>query len=164
MQSDGTFSFEDARGKMTLQRLRPGLVLLVSTGHLGAGFCEPLRREMDREFHLAQQQEKPLVFIADCWDLAGIDTKFREWVEFWLKCHRNDICSIVALLRSRLVVMAANLVNLFLGGGLMRLHSDPKEFVLSIERCVPGLKWHRPVPGLQKTPVQGRGQALGGIR
>ena len=155
VQSDGSIRVEDERGKATLLRLRPGVVLLTYTGHVRVEFFEPLRLGMEREFGLAQGPKKPLVIIVDCWELNGIDTKFRERLEFWLKCHRGEIDSVISLVKSKLVVMASNIMSLFLGGGLMISYSEPKEFEMAIERRVPGLGWHRSVAALQ--PVAARG-------
>ncbi|HEX2572782.1 MAG TPA: hypothetical protein VH877_24745 [Polyangia bacterium] len=155
VQSDGSVKVEDERGRATLLRLRPGVVLLTYTGHVRLEFFEPLRQGMEREFGLAQVPKKPLVIIVDCWELQGIDTKFRERLEFWLKCHRGEIASVISLVKSKLVVMASNIMSLFLGGGLMISYSEPREFEMAIERCVPGLGWHRSASSLQ--PVAARG-------
>ncbi|HEX2570942.1 MAG TPA: hypothetical protein VH877_15390 [Polyangia bacterium] len=154
-QNDGSTRFEGDKGKATLQRLRPGTVLLTYAGHLKADFFEPLRQEMDHELQLAQMQKKPLVLIADCWDLQGVDTTFRElWVD-WIKGHREQVSHVVGLLRSKLVVMAANIMSLFIGGSLIKTYSDPREFEMAIARYAPDVGWRRPSAGLGQVAARG---------
>jgi hypothetical protein len=155
IQNDGSTRFEDGKGKATLQRLRPGVVLLTYAGHLKADFFEPLRQEIDHELQLAQTQKKPLILIADCWDLQGVDTTFRElWVD-WIKGHRDQVSHIVGLLQSKLVVMAANIMSLFIGDGLIKTYSDPREFEIAIARCAPDVGWRRAAVGMKQVAARG---------
>ena len=155
VQTDGSIRFEDGKGNATLLRLRPGIVLLTYAGHLKSDFFEPLRQEMDHELKLARMQKKPLLLIADCWDLKGVDTGFRElWAE-WLKGHRDEISHVIGLLQSKLVVMASNIMSLFLGGGLIKTYSDPREFEMAIARDAPEVGWRRPAAGLTRSAARG---------
>ena len=145
LQADGSIRFEDEQGKAVILRVRPSIVLITYIGQLKANFFDPLRLEMEHELELAQMQKKRLVIIADCWELKGVETGFRElWMQ-WIQGHRDHIGGVIGLLQSRLVAMATSIMSIFLGGGLIKTYSDPTEFDRAIERFVPGLGWGRRV-------------------
>ncbi|HEX2572784.1 MAG TPA: hypothetical protein VH877_24755 [Polyangia bacterium] len=145
LQADGSIRFEDEQGKAVLLRVRPGVVLLTYTGHLKADFFTPLRLEMEYEIELAHMQKKALVMIADCWELKGVETGFRELWMHWLESHRGEVGNVLGLIQSRLVAMATSIMSIFLGGGLIKMYSDPAEFDKAVERFAPGLGWGRRV-------------------
>lgn len=141
VQPDGTIRFEDERGVAYLRLLRPGVLLLTYSGHIKVDFFEALVIEYKLEFERARRDKRQLVIIADGWELKGMDTAYREkWVQ-WIKDHRSHVATILALLHSRQVVMAANIMSMLIGRGLIRTYADPKDFEEAIELAVPGLGW-----------------------
>ncbi|HEX2568459.1 MAG TPA: hypothetical protein VH877_02795 [Polyangia bacterium] len=142
VQPDGTIRFEDERGVAFLRMLRPGVPLLTYTGHIKADFYDALVVEYKQELERARRDKRQLVILADGWELKGMDTAYRErWVQ-WIKENRAYVATILALLHSRQVVMAANIMSMLIGRGLIRTYADPKDFEEAIELAVPGLGWH----------------------
>jgi hypothetical protein len=140
-QVDGSIRFDDERGMASIRQLRPGVLLIRYTGHLKVDFFEPLIVEMKREIDRARREKRQVVVIADAWDLQGVDTAYREkWVQ-WLKEHRPHVAAILGLLYSRQAVMAANIMSMLLGRGLIRIYADPRDFEEAVELAVPGLGW-----------------------
>lgn len=141
VQPDGTLRFEDERGVAFLRLLKPGVPLLTYAGHIKVDFFEALVVEYRQEFERARRDKRQLVILADGWELKGMDTAYRErWVQ-WIKEHRSHVATILALLHSRQVVMAANIMSMLIGRGLIRTYADPKDFEEAIEQAVPGLGW-----------------------
>lgn len=141
VQSDGALRFEDERGIAVLRMLKPGVPLLTYSGHIKVDFFEALVIEYNHELERARRDRRQLVVLADGWELKGMDTAYRErWVQ-WIKEHRAHVATIQALLHSRQVVMAANIMSMLIGRGLIRTYADPKDFEEAIEQAVPGLGW-----------------------
>jgi hypothetical protein len=139
--SDGTMRFEDERGVAFLRMLKPGVPLLTYSGHIKVDFYEALVIEYRQELERARRDRRQLVILADGWELKGMDTAYRErWVQ-WIKEHRAHVATILALLHSRQVVMAANIMSMLIGRGLIRTYADPRDFEEAIEQAVPGLGW-----------------------
>lgn len=145
LQADGSIRFEDEQGKATLVRVRSGVVLMTCSGYLKKDFFAPLSQYMSNELQLAGIHKKLLVVIADCWDLKGIDSHFRELWVGWFQSNGDRIATVIGLLRSKLMVMAVNIMQVFLGAGLIRAYTDLAAFESAVEDHVPGLGWGRRV-------------------
>jgi hypothetical protein len=164
--SDGTMRFEDERGVAFLRMLKPGVPLLTYSGHIKVDFYEALVIEYRQELERARRDRRQLVILADGWELKGMDTAYRErWVQ-WIKEHRAHVATILALLHSRQVVMAANIMSMLIGRGLIRTYADPRDFELEERsrihvrqgrRCAPPCRRLTREPG-----SAGRGQPRGG--
>jgi hypothetical protein len=141
-QTDGSIQFHDERGFASIRQLRPGVLLIRYVGHLKVDFFDPLIVEMKQEIERARRDKRQVVVIADGWELKGVDTAYRErWVQ-WIKEHRSHVACILGLLHSRQAVMAANIMSMLIGRGLIKTYADPKDFEEAVEQAVPGLDWH----------------------
>jgi hypothetical protein len=143
-RADGSIVWSSDRGRASIERLRPGVVLITYAGNLGPSFYPPLIIETDKELAAATSGGGKLTIVADCWDLQKAETEFRELWSDWLQRNRGGMEAIVAVLRSKLVVMAANVMSMVLGGGIIKTYSDVEKFEAAVQELVPGLQWKRP--------------------
>jgi hypothetical protein len=138
---DGTTRFCDAHGWAGIRRLAPGVLLIIYSGRLHGGFYLPLIAEADRALGEMLAADRKLSLVADCWELRAVDTAFREqWLD-WLKHNTAHVDVVLGLINSKLIVMAANIMSMLLGNGMIRTYSDIGGFEAAVERQFPGLHW-----------------------
>jgi len=117
--TDGTILVQDARGSARLTRLAPGVLSYVCTGFLSTSFYEPVvalaQREADRG--------GPVVMFVDGWELQAVDTGFREAWTIWFR-RNKQLFQMRLLVRTKLMVMAASLANLFTGLNVVKTYSS----------------------------------------
>jgi hypothetical protein len=130
---------DGTRGAARLSRLAPSVLLFVCSGQLRSPDDQPMIAFADREFKLAGK----LVIAADAWDLASVDTGFREaWTE-WFKLHKQHF-RMELLVRTKLMEMAAGLANLFTGLAVVKTHSKIEDWQQAVRRDVPGFRRSAP--------------------
>jgi len=138
---DGSVSVDGPRGSARLSRLQPGSLLFVCSGALSADFYAPMSKIAQHEVDLQGR----LMMAVDGWELASVDTGFREqWTE-WFQSHKQRF-RMRLLLRTKLMEMAASLANLFTGMTVITTYSSIKAWERGVAEDVRGFR--RPaVPG-----------------
>jgi hypothetical protein len=134
---DGSKLYSDAVGSFSVRRLKAGVVMQVYKGRVSKQFYDEIVGEHDRELASAGR----LRMIADTSELRGVDTGYRDSWTAWLKKNRPLVDPIIMLVNSRLVAMAASVVNLALGGNLLNVYSNRPDFDAAVSAVVPD--WDR---------------------
>jgi hypothetical protein len=132
---DGSTIVESTRGYAQMSRLKPGVLLFVCRGYFPTSFYEPMVAEAQREI----DTHGSLVLVVDGWDLSAIETGYREAWTVWFKKHKRQF-RMTLLVRSKLVLMAASLANLFTGISVIATYSDILAWEIAARRDVPGFK------------------------
>lgn len=117
--ADETVVLTDARGAARLRRLGPGVLFFVCEGYYSVGFYSQMVALAEREVQACGR----LAMLVDGWDLRSVDPAFRESWTAWFKVHRDQI-HMRLLVRSKLMVMAANLANLFSGTTVVKTYAN----------------------------------------
>jgi hypothetical protein len=132
---DRVVTVSDARGSARLERLGPGALLFVCTGYLSAEFYAPMVEPAAREVRATGR----LTMFVDGWELRSVDPAFREaWTE-WFKSHREHF-RMRLLVQSKLMVMAANLANLFSGSTVIKTYANIGLWERDCARDFPGFR------------------------
>jgi hypothetical protein len=133
---DGSVVVDTPRGFAHMVRLKAGVVMFTCRGYFPTSYYEPMvavaQREMDAN--------GSLVLIVDGWDLSSVETGYREAWTVWFKKYRKQF-RMSLLIRSKMMVMAARLANLFTGMSVITIYSDPVVWEAAARRDVPG--FHR---------------------
>ena len=132
---DGTVIVDSARGSARLSRLEPGASLYVCTGTLSADFYEPMVKIAQHEVDLNGR----LLMVVDGWELASVDTGFREQWTLWFKEHKERF-RMRLLVRTKLMEMAASLANLFTGTSVITTYSNVRVWERAVAADVTGFR------------------------
>jgi hypothetical protein len=133
--TDGTIVLEGPRGVARMSRVAPGVLLYVCSGQFSSAYAQPMIAEADREIRWS----KKLVIAADAEALSSVDTGFREaWTE-WIKLHKHEF-RMELFVRTKLMEMAAGLVNLFTGVNVVKTSASVEAWQRSVARDVPGFR------------------------
>jgi hypothetical protein len=131
----GVVSVENTRGTAHMSRLRPGALLYLCAGTLSADFYEPMVKVAQREVDL----NGGLLMVVDGWDLASVDSGFREQWTLWFKAHKEHF-RMRLLVRTKLMEMAASLANLFTGINVITTYSNVGVWERAVALEVPGFR------------------------
>jgi hypothetical protein len=139
--ADGTTIVEGERGVARMSRVTSGVLLYVCTGQFRTSYAQPMIKVAEHEVRMAGK----LLMVTDAWELASVDTGFREaWTE-WFKAHKHHF-RMELLVRTRLMQMAADLANLFTGLAVVKTYSKVPEWERAVAREVPSFRRSAPVP------------------
>jgi hypothetical protein len=131
-------SVKNARGTARMSRLQPGVLFYVCAGTLSVGFYEPMVEMAQNEV----ESDHRLLMVVDGWDLASVDTGFREQWTLWFKEHKDHF-RMRLLVRTKLMEMAASLANVFTGISVITTYSNVAVWERAVALDVPGFR--RPV-------------------
>jgi hypothetical protein len=131
----GTVIVDGVRGSARMSRLRSGALLYVCTGTLSSDFYGPMVKVAQHEVDLS----KKLLMVTDGWDLASVDTGFREQWTLWFKEHKDHF-QMRLLVRTKLMEMAASLANLFTGVSVITTYSNIGVWERAVALDVPGFR------------------------
>jgi hypothetical protein len=137
--ADGTTIVQGERGVARLSRVTPGVLLCVCSGQFPVSYAQPMIKVAEHEVRMAGK----LVMATDAWELASVDTGFREaWTE-WFKANKHHF-RMELLVRTRLMQMAADLANLFTGLAVVKTYSKVPEWERAVAREVPNFRRSAP--------------------
>jgi hypothetical protein len=132
---DGSVVVDSPRGFAHMSRLRAGVVLFTCRGIFPTSFYDPMVAMAQREMDASGS----LVLIVDGWDLASVETGYREAWTVWFKKYRKQF-RMTLLVRSKMMVMAARLANLFSGSSVITIYSDITAWQVAARRDMPGFQ------------------------
>lgn len=115
-----------------MSRLRAGVLLFTCRGIFPASFYEPMVAMAQREMDASGS----LVLIVDGWDLSSVETGYREAWTAWFKKYRKQF-HMTLLVRSKMMVMAARIANLFSGSNVITIYSDVAAWEVAARREAP---------------------------
>jgi hypothetical protein len=102
-------ALDNGKGKATMYRPRPNLVLVVSEGFLTHDLWKPQEAIYLQAF---REAGKCRVF-RDAWGVRTIETEYREGQQAFAKAHAKDFADVYYLLHSATVAMALKAGSLF---------------------------------------------------
>jgi hypothetical protein len=111
------------------------VLLYVCSGYYALDFAEPMIRPAQQEM----DQHGSLVMLVDGWELAGVDTAYREAWTAWFKRYKERY-RMTLLVRTRLMEMAASLANLFTGISVVTTYSSVATWEEACARDEPGFR------------------------
>jgi hypothetical protein len=132
---DGSIVVETDRGFTRMSHLKPGVLLFVCRGYFPTSFFDPMVTVAQREMDASGE----LVLVVDGLELSAVDTGYREAWTVWFKRYKRQF-RMSLLVRSKLMVMAASLANLFTGISVITTYSDIGAWEAAVRRDVPGFR------------------------
>ena len=122
-------------GFATVTVTAPGIVFLQLSGRLEEGVGRKVAQAL--QSLTAGKGE-----FDSFWDLGSLDayhSEVRQEITQYLLHHRNEIISIQAYVRSRIVQMGVSVANMALGG-LVRAHSSREAFDAAYQQALENAK------------------------
>src|SRR5690348_9066369 len=89
------------------------------------------------EFEQEILQAGPLTVFADVRGIRRMSSEVRDFSLSWGRRHRDDIRNATILVGSKIVDMAMSILAMLLGGGLIKVVSDPAAFLELIRKVDP---------------------------
>ncbi len=106
------FRLAGPHGSMILSELGSGALLLDFEGIAYSAFCDPMGAALEEVI----ERNGALTIFADASRMRSYETDFRRISAEWLQARRDAIRSCVVLVRSPLVQMWIDIVNVVTGG------------------------------------------------
>lgn len=102
-------ALDNGKGKVTMYRPRPNLVLVVSEGFLTRDLWVPQEAIYLQVFREAGKCH----IFRDAWGVRTIESEYREGQQSFAKAHAKDFADVYYLLHSATVAMALKAGSLF---------------------------------------------------
>lgn len=118
-----TREFRDARGRLEVSVLAPGIVFQRAEGHASAEIASKLRERLDE---LVARFGKIELFD-DWYEMKSYDSEARRIIERWTLTRKASVTGIHVLLSSKMVAMAISVSNL-MNGGVTVAYNDRAAF------------------------------------
>lgn len=125
-------------GAIRVERLAPTVVLHTVNGVGTMGFYRPIVESC--EAVLAEHGK--LVVLIDSWDQVRIETDFREALTKYLQEKKNDDCSALMLVQSKLIQMAMSVMNMLTGRSYFETFANVEQWERRCREHFPGLRRH----------------------
>jgi hypothetical protein len=154
LQADGSVLISGRAIRFRVAVLNPGYVLLTASGgranHPEDAQAETLMiAELDRELRRAGV----LTVFADLRQTSRMSAESREVASSWMRQNRSALKGSHVLVGSKLLEMAMSIVGMLVGGGILKVYSQPRAF-LDVVRAV--------APALTELPVVDRSRSATG--
>ena len=145
-QPDGAVLFCGSHLRIRVAVLKPGIVLATASGEaidIDDAMAEAaMLEELDREFERAGS----LTLFADLRQSARMPAASREKFARWARRHQSRLVLSHVLVRSTLIEMALSIITMLVGGGLFKVHTNPKKFLALVKAAAPKLQELPSVP------------------
>jgi hypothetical protein len=140
LQPDGTVLISGRAIRFRIAVLKPGYVLLTSVGgrahHPEDARAETLMiAELDREL----RRTGALTVFADLRDTSRMSAESREIAGGWMRQNRSALKGSHVLVGSKLLEMAMSIVGMLVGGGILKVYSQPQAFLDLVRTVAPEL-------------------------
>jgi hypothetical protein len=151
VEAGGASLFFGTCVRFRVETLKPGFVLL--TCHGGAVTEEDalaeaaMMAELDRELERAGT----LSVFADLRDTSRMAAASRELAAKWMRRHQARINASHVLVRSKIIEMAMSVVAMLVGGGMVKIYSNPDVFLALVRKVAPKMTELPRVPEPQKS-------------
>jgi phosphopantothenate synthetase len=116
---DGAKLYETERGAMSIRNLTLSASRHVCAGMITADFVAPVIEDGDKLL----RQSGRCTFMVDSYDARHTETAFRDGLMDWLREHKGVVRANL-LVRSKVLELAATVVNLFVGTPVIEVFSS----------------------------------------
>jgi len=132
-------TFFDGNTVFRTQVLAPGVIFYAVNGYISYEFTRPAIEIATRELRRAQR----LVMFVDGREIAGMNPRYREEWTDWIRANKKSQIRMLLLIKSALMTMASNTVNMAVGLRVLEMYSDPLKFELECAKVHPGFVCRR---------------------
>ena len=117
--------------------LKPGFVSMIAKGGAHGPEDVVAERAMLRELELELERSGMLTTFIDLREAMGMGSDSRDTIVAWMRKHQKRMNASHVLVRSKLMEMAATLVAMLVGGGIIRVYSRPETFLDLLRQTSP---------------------------
>ena len=139
VEPDGALLFCGTNLRVRVKFLKPGLVL--ASAHGAAVDAEDASAEVAllAEFDRELERAGTLTVFADLRESPRMPAASREKITQWARLHHTELRPSQVLVRSNLLEMAMSIIAMVLGGGLVKVHTNPQAFLALLKQVAPEL-------------------------
>ena len=139
-QPDGALLLCGTNLRVRLAVLKPGVVLASAQGEVfdaeDARVEAELLLELDRELERAGS----LTVFADLRESPQLPTASRKQIASWARRHRMRLLPSHFLVRSKLIEAGLAMLSMLIGGGMFKIHTNPRVFLALVRKAAPNLR------------------------
>jgi hypothetical protein len=96
-------------------------------------------RMMLHELEVELRRAGALTVFADLREASRMPAESREVVTAWMQANRQQLKCSHVLVSSKLLEMAMSIIGMLVGGGLLKVYSQPKAFLEAVRAAAPDL-------------------------
>jgi hypothetical protein len=140
VQPDGTVLIAGPSIRFRVQVLKPGFLLLTAAGGRSSNRADAqaeqiMLKELDRELKSAGA----LTVFADLRKTLRMSSESRDVASSWMRENRERLKGSHVLVGSKLLEMALSIVGMLVGGGILKVYSQPRAFLDLVREVAPEL-------------------------
>jgi hypothetical protein len=153
VQADGSVLILGRSIRFRIATLKPGYVLMTCSGGR-SNHPDDAQAElaMLHELDLELKRAGALTVFADLRDASRMTAESREVASTWMRENRERLKGSHVLVGSKLLEMAMSIVGMLVGGGILKVYSQPRAFLDIVRGAAPNLV---ELPSLAATSATG---------
>jgi len=147
-QPDGALLFCGTNLRVRVALLKPGVVLASAQGEVAGARDERVETALLAELDRQLEQVGTLTLFADLRGSPHMPTTSRKKIAQWMRRHQARLLPSHALVKPGMIESALAVISMLVGGGLVRIHTQPQTFLDLLKKVAPKLSELPQVPEL----------------